>query len=689
MKRVTGRLMVACAAVLAIGACQDSITVVEPPPPAPPPPPPPPPAGVQPSIQIQQITNPAGNVINPAAAAGQINFVLNVEPGDGNSLQEVRVLLDGVVVGKQTFSGNAVPAGGAGVSANVASSGSASEIIVPFDTRDPNAAGDRYGNTTHTATAEMDHSGGSASAAALDLTFRNANVPGGLAFTGNSAAGPGSATWHGNDDIGAVCTARMYDTAPSSFEIHDDDAEEIDFGDGSGDPMDAPTSVAGDLVVTATATAAKADNDDVEVPTAVDCTLPGTANGWDTDGDGQADIAPQTAYTITKTLRLDNVAPMAPNDTDYYTFKDARTTSPTFGNAVNSWMNGSTVIGLDPDLDDGVQGLVHTLNLAVPVAGGFGVPSSIDVGAEVSTGADIGERSSTVRVLTSALADALGNTTSSSDLLPDNTCDTCSDDLEVDTTPVAFSTARPVGIAVLSPVADVITDFTWVETRSGLEVNNVGLTASGQGFVLDVKRNGSGHPFNLLPPPGDGATSTGSFHEIDAPGVSDPVQGKDGSWTVAGQMADQAGNITPFSFTFDTDVTSPTLNITQAPQDFSVNGAATAPANIAGSFSDANGIAKANVTGYTDPALVAGGPAVCPTPPANYIFQPEGADIDVIDLGTGPSFSAGYTLKVGQRTVGSQYAYGYVTTIWDTSQLISGAMAGNPSNQCANQLGTW
>lgn len=107
MRKVTERLLVACVAALAVGACQDSVTVVEP---APPPPPPPPPS-VDATVTIQGLRSIPGNApVNPTAVAGDINVVLNVEEGT-NTVTGISLLLDGNELGCQGISTSEGPAG--------------------------------------------------------------------------------------------------------------------------------------------------------------------------------------------------------------------------------------------------------------------------------------------------------------------------------------------------------------------------------------------------------------------------------------------------------------------------------------------------------------------------------------------------------------------------------------------------
>lgn len=721
MKKVTKRLLVACVAALAVGACQDSVTVVEPPP-APPPPPPPP--GTLPSIQIQQITNVTGAVINPAAAAGQINFVLNVEPGDGNTLQEVRVLLDGAVVGRQTFSANRAPKGD-----GVSFSSAPTEIIVPFDTRGKNANGDRYGNTTHTATAEMTHSGGTASAASLELTFKNLNVPGSISFSGNNAADASGDTWYGNDDVVATCEGNIfYDTAPADLymETHVSGME----WDNGDDEIDAPATQTGDREVSASATAPLADNGGVEDVDDVDCELPGTATGWDLDGDGLfdcgdnscggTDVPPGSTYTLDKTLRLDNKAPAAPAGNSAgtgtntgYTFADGRNTAAINDNPVNNWGNASTVPGMSGALlDSGIGTVTFAIHEAVPVAGGFGTPASWDVGAEVAALGDLGESANTTdffRLIVQDLADGLGNTTSATAQAPGTVCDPCSNTIRTDLTAPVISNVRPDGIAILRPedgtnaglTIDLIADFDVQDALSGLDANATGVSVGAFKTAVDV--DDSGANACSFPTGAAGCTYTAVTDATTAQVTFEVVLVGSGSnaaledsYTVDIQWVDEGGNVATDNTAFTTDITSPLLTWAAGspPQgQFDATGAQSLPVNFAGAAEAAAGttetIGQATITGYTGPRT---GTACTGTIFQDAISNPPLGDADarVRDLGSGPAplaFSTGFTLFT--QGVGVTTAYCYEVRLLDSSLWIDGTMAGNPSQTATSHTVIW
>jgi hypothetical protein len=406
------------------------------------------------------------------------------------------------------------------------------------------------------------------------------------------------------------------------------------------------------------------------------------------DGDG-TDAGETGATTLTKTLNLDNVAPVAPAAGNY-TFADARNTAPVVAAPVNLWGNGSTAFGLT-GLDGGIGTLVATINLAVPVGSSFGNPASIDVGAEVSTGADLGESAgpaaaNAFQLLVSALADGLGNAAASTAILPDVTCNTCSVAFWIDLTSPAFSAVRPTGISVLRPddgtfavtALDVISDFTVVENLSGIDADGVGVGVASETTGFTVKRGTTTVGSTLTPVPADASLTGagGTMHAISVAGVSTVVQTTN-SYTVSGQIVDQAGNVGAFPGTaFTVDITSPVLNVTAPQQDFNLPGAATAPANIGGDFTDENGIASAKATGFL---------GTCAVPVSQFTIND--ANIDVIDLGVGPTFAASYTLKT--KGVGVTQLYSYPVDIFDTSLFIDGTAAGNQSSTCANQSGTW
>lgn len=153
MRKVTKRLLTACVAVLAVSACQDSVTVIQP---DPPPPPPPPPA-VDATVSILGLRAiPGPGSVNPTAVAGDINVALNVEEGD-NTVTAIDLLFDGAPIGCQAINVNRVP--GEGISLSAA--GAADEVECFWDTNAIAGACDgsnvppAFGNGTHTLGAQI------------------------------------------------------------------------------------------------------------------------------------------------------------------------------------------------------------------------------------------------------------------------------------------------------------------------------------------------------------------------------------------------------------------------------------------------------------------------------------------------------------------------------------------------------
>ncbi len=116
MRKVTKRLLTACVAALALGACQDSVTVVQP---DPPPPPPPPPA-IDATVSILGLRAiPGPGSVNPTNVAGDINVALNVEEGD-NTVTQIDLLFNGTPLGCTQIGTNRVPGQSQGVSFSAA-----------------------------------------------------------------------------------------------------------------------------------------------------------------------------------------------------------------------------------------------------------------------------------------------------------------------------------------------------------------------------------------------------------------------------------------------------------------------------------------------------------------------------------------------------------------------------------------
>jgi hypothetical protein len=671
MKKVTKLLLVASVAALGtigFNACGDSVTVVEP---APPPPPEPPPPGAEPAVSIKSVTTGVTFIpVNPAAVVGQIDVTLNVEPGDGNTLQKVAILIDGEEVNSQTVTGS-VQQKGEGLSLAVAPS----EIILSYNTAQIVDGAARWLNEQHALTATMTTDAGTLTAAAVDLTFNNANLTGVIGFTGNSASAAGGATWFGNDDILASHSPIIYSvTKPTvTYTL----AGGCVFATGAGGNSVTATLTEDGNKVTYSATIPKAANLG-EFPGCV--------------------LTASSTASNTPTLNLDNLAPAGPAPANY-TYTDGRNAAAVVGGAPNGWANGSTTFGLTA-LDGGIGTLVFTLNEAVPVAPAFGIPASFDVGDEVSNGADLGESANgadTKWVLTTALEDGLGNETAAAALGPDNACSQCSSGFTVDLTAPVLSGVAPVGVTYLRPddgtfgvsPADEIFWFTMQDVLSGLNTSGAGIGVTASRTNLEVD-DSTGEICDLVagfapcalsvPPPADG-TPTPSSHAIVLAGVSTNTAFED-AYAVAAQVSDMAGNIATGATGFTVDITSPAIAFTSQQANISVPGAASATASYAGTFSDANGIGSALVTGYLG-AFAAGPPPAC----GGAVFTPADANIDVINLGLGPAFTFNYTLL--SQGAGALSNYCYDVAVSDMTKFITGATAGNPSQVFGSHTTQW
>jgi hypothetical protein len=692
MKKVTKLLLVASVAALgAIGfnACGDSITVVEP---APPPPPPPPPPGVQPTIQIASIFQ-QGGPVNPAAVAGQIDVTLNVEPGEGNTLQKVAILIDGVEVAAQTFTASVQQKGGEGLSTAVAQT----QIILSYLTSTLNANGHPvWLNELHQLTASMTTDAGSATAAAVALTFANVNIDGELAVTAGICADDADGDeWCGNGDVEiSLVDAVIYSVTPPDIDFTIDICDARWSNDDADQEIEAAVTKTGTEVIwSATIPASIDENQDEQ-----QCHI----------------LASALADNDPFDLFLDNVEPDVP-EFDHYTFADARADDPFLQGPPNDFANGTTLFGLDgPGVDGGIGTVVFTMNEAVPVGATFGNPATWDVGAVVENGADLGESdddtaASSFRVVVTALADGLGNTTDPDDLGPDADClPMCSDAFWVDMTAASFADIRPDGIAVLRPddgtfgvtPADVITDFGITEELSGLDMD--GDCTDGFGNFqacedeteIDVELDGVNEAFTLAPIPADGDQVDDAAHEISVATVSTDVA-LEGDWTVDAQFVDQAGNVSTFGTATTTDITQPDVAFTDTEPDFNVPGATTHPADFAGTLEDDNGIEGATITGFVDgfseefPAasglFICGDGTATGTPGAIFVLAT--ADNDINDLGAGPAFTTGYTLKSLGAGVTGDYCYELAAS--DPSLFLDGTVAGNPSQVTATHTGGW
>ena len=116
MKKATLRAFAAGLAVVVMGGCQDSVSIVQP---APPPPPPPPPS-VDATVTIQGLRTIPGNLpVNPTNVFGDVNVVLNIEEGD-NTVTQVDLLFDGSPIGCAAITTSTAPGEGVALSAAAA-----------------------------------------------------------------------------------------------------------------------------------------------------------------------------------------------------------------------------------------------------------------------------------------------------------------------------------------------------------------------------------------------------------------------------------------------------------------------------------------------------------------------------------------------------------------------------------------
>ena len=158
---------------------------------------------IQPRVSIQKVTV-AGNLnapVNLAAAAGQIDVTIDVDPGDFIA-QKVDLLVDGVVVGSQTFTAQqSMDLTNAHAFAELAEA--VASTVISFNTAafDPvtGAVAAINKNGPHLLTARLTVAGGASGTAtpssSLAITFANANTflmnlsYSGTVTTANDAAG--------------------------------------------------------------------------------------------------------------------------------------------------------------------------------------------------------------------------------------------------------------------------------------------------------------------------------------------------------------------------------------------------------------------------------------------------------------------------------------------------------------------
>lgn len=158
-----------------------------------------------PRVSIQKVTV-AGNLnapVNLAAAAGQIDVTIDVDPGDFIA-QQVDLLVDGVVVGSQTFTAeqsaeftnsHAMPDLANAVASTVISFNTAAFNVTTGEVLDINK------NGPHLLSARLTVTGGGGAGTAtpssnLAITFANANTwISNVEFTGTTASATGTNGW--------------------------------------------------------------------------------------------------------------------------------------------------------------------------------------------------------------------------------------------------------------------------------------------------------------------------------------------------------------------------------------------------------------------------------------------------------------------------------------------------------------
>ena len=203
MRKVTKRLLVAGFAAMVVGACQDSVSVVQPPPPPPPPTAP----VVQATVTIQGLRAiPANTSVNPTAVAGDINVVLNVQEND-ETVTKVDLLLDGAPIGCANISANMAPGDGVSLS----SSGGADVVECFWNTDDVqgtcvgNQLPPAFPNGTFTLGAQVTLSDGSTRTASNEqqVTLINSSfiMVGLVSEAGNQVIGSNGRLYHGGGDI--------------------------------------------------------------------------------------------------------------------------------------------------------------------------------------------------------------------------------------------------------------------------------------------------------------------------------------------------------------------------------------------------------------------------------------------------------------------------------------------------------
>lgn len=633
MRKVTERLLVACVAALAVGACQDSVTVVEPPPP------PPPPSGPDATVTIQGLRSiPANQPVPPTDVNGQINVVLNVEEGD-NTVTEIALLMDGEPLSCQGISAAAGPAGAPRLS------GAAADVVECFlDT----AAGAQeclgeqldpaFENGAHTLGARITLDDGTTRDATntQQITLTNtsqillAHIGGGQGVTGPPGAA-GQVYWGGPSDLdgdGTDDNVVEFGVCPISYEGSVVSSIQLQ-GLSAGGPVNADLGNGPGGVVTLSSApfvvgAHSDDNAGVEDPA-----TPGAGHEIAVLGTIIADGVNVTAEfgTTTPTAGAFAGTPVAALIDDF--FMDF--TAPVVA-AGEIQLDGASII-TDTHYSAGDFGLAGVTDGGVGVA--FGTNTTLNVNecgtgtqvgvsgatpdfADVTTVDDLTEDDAVVDADANALDCYEGDVTALADLLGNPT------DLSATPIPVStnfgvdrtapdldnFMPDPPDGTVILN---DVAVDFDAADPD--LESGDAG---SGVNSAAVTAEDEDGNALTVTP-------GTAPTFSVD---ITTLAQGPN---TVTVEAPDNAvsPNVATADIAFDLDTQAPSFGALNPVPGGSAGTAATSIIqSIGGTITDAHPIVVATISVFADgsDASGAGGDGTCTT--GDYLLDVDAGEID-------------------------------------------------------------
>lgn len=672
------------------------------------------------TLSIGEITNQAGNPVNVANVAGQINVEINVEKAD-EDVDQVSLLVDGEVVSTQDFGSGNVEAQDVSAQSNV-------EVVV-FNFRtdrlegsvpgnvvtaqnvslDGNVKRGQFDNSEHTISAQLTTGSGAVRSAenSQTLNFNNDN----LAIAAHLSGGQGvvepvsGTRYWGGEDIEVSVTPVIFDGGLSAGSVTISANSGGQTASGSGSIVfDSPTVSSEPFVFDIL----QADNaggieDARGAPDG-----PGN-NGSDLgigdirDADG-ATVVGQFTLVQMNDFFLDFNAPDAGGSV---TFGGVTTTTPADGdNPYYSGFqgNGTVPIILPGVSDDGVGGTFSapSSNFVIDIIDSNTPSTAGVIQADVSATWELSEQAPNSVSTTSddhwahasSYEDNLGNGRDFGDA--GFAVSTPVGDFGVDQTAVAESNQLPGSATGSSPTGFV---FNADGTATGvLSVDladpalSNGETPSGlnTGSVMVTVEDQSG---NTLAGPAAANNPSGTTW-TDGGVVAGTADGPQFAFIVHADQAEPANGDSQ-AWTYIKDTTAPNWSaLNPAPTGSSGTGANAIVMDIGGSVSDANEIVSATITVFVDGTDANGtGATNSCTDGVVYELDPAAGEIDrnAIDISNGTNsidFNESFEIDRPGTPV-NPVTYCFVLTADDEALDNTGAAAPNSATISSEADVTW